>query len=106
MNRSLLVSLASVTLALFVGGCAADFDAQEPGNEQDTNASLEEGTAAGRFNSERASQKVEGVANIQDPRTQAGEDLAQRAAGHEPLLVKMHDGNDGLVDTRTTVDGH
>lgn len=100
MNRSLIVSLASVALALFVGGCAADFEGQE--TEQDTNASLEEG-AAGRFNSERATQKVEGVANIQDPRTQAGEDLAQRAAGHEPILVKM---NQGGVDARTNVEGH
>lgn len=101
MNRSLIVSLASVTLALFVGGCAADFEGQE--TEQDTNASLEEGAAVGRFNGERATQKVEGVANIQDPRTQAGVDLQQHAAGHEPMLVKM---NQGGIDPRTEVDGY
>ena len=98
MNRSLFVSLASVTLALFVGGCAADFEGQEPG--EDTSSSLEEGA---RFNGERPTQKVEGIANIQDPRTQAGEDFAQRAAGHEPMLVKMN--QDG-IDPRTNVDGH
>jgi hypothetical protein len=87
MNRSMLVSLAAVTLALFVGGCAADFEGQEA-PQQDTNASLEEGAAA-RFNGERATTKVEGVANIQDPRTQAGQDFADRAAGHEPMLVKV-----------------
>ena len=102
MNRSLLVSLASVTLALFVGGCAADFEGQEPGTEQDTNASLE-GNAGARFNSERPNQKVEGVANIQDPRTQAGEDLQDRAAGHEPMLVKM---NQGGINAQTEVDGY
>lgn len=100
MNRSLFVSLASVALALFVGGCAADFEGQEA--EQDTNASLEEGAGA-RFNGERPTTKVEGVANIQDPRTQAGEDFAQRAAGHEPMLVKL---NQGGIDPRTEVEGH
>ena len=99
MNRSMLVSLASVTLALFVGGCAADFDGQEP--EEGSSSSLE-GEGA-RFNSERPTQKVEGVANIQDPRTQAGQDFGQNAAGHEPMLVKI---NGGGVDTRTDVDGH
>ena len=100
MNRTLLASLASVTLALFVGGCAADFEGQE--TDQGTSSSLEEGA---RFNSEAPTQnpKVEGVANIQDPRTQAGEDFAQRAAGHEPMLVKM---NQGGIDPRTNVEGH
>ena len=103
MNRSLIVSLASLTLALFVGGCAADFEGQEQqGTEQDTNASLEEGAGA-RWSSERPAQKVEGVANIQDPRTQAGHDFADRAAGHEPMLVKI---NQGGVDPRTEVEGH
>jgi len=101
MNRSLLVSLASVTLALFVGGCAADFEGQEPGNEQGTESSLEGQTGA-RFNSESPTKKVEGIANIQDPRTQAGEDFAQRAAGHEPMLLKINDG----VNPQTNVDGH
>jgi hypothetical protein len=97
MNRSMLVSLASLTLALFVGGCAADFEGQEqPGNEQGTNAFLEESSALGRFTNEGASQKVEGVSSIQDqaaenvlgvpamqdPRTQAAEDRVQ-AAGAE-----------------------
>ena len=100
MNRSLIVSLASVTLALFVGGCAADFEGQEP---QDDSSSSLEGEQGARFNSERPTKKVEGVANIQDPRTQAGEDFAQRAAGHEPMLVKI---NGGGIDTRTEVDGH
>ena len=100
MNRSLIVSLASVTLALFVGGCAADFEGQEPGTEQDTNASLEEGAGA-RFNSERPTQKVEGTANIADPRVQAGKDLGQNAAGHEPMLVKI---SGGAVDTNTDTD--
>lgn len=98
MNRSLIVSLASVALALFVGGCAADFEGQE--TEQDTSSSLEEGA---RFNSERPAQKVEGVANIQDPRAQAGEDFAQRAAGHEPMLVKI---NGGGINPQTNADGH
>lgn len=99
MNRSLLVSLASVAaLALFVGGCAADFEGEEA--EQGTSSSLEEGQ---RFNSERPTQKVEGVANIQDPRTQAGEDFAKRASGHEPMLVKI---NNGGVNAQTNVDGH
>lgn len=102
MNRSLFVSLASVTLALFVGGCAADFEGQEPGTEQGTESSLE-GQAGARYNSERVSNRVEGVANIQDPRTAAGEDFAQRAAGHEPLIVKMN--QDGLAP-RTEVEGH
>lgn len=99
MNRSLLVSLASVAaLALFVGGCAADFEGEEA--EQGTSSSLEEGQ---RFNSESPTTKVEGVADIQDPRTQAGEDFAKRAAGHEPILVKMN--NDG-INAQTTVEGH
>lgn len=99
MNRSLLVSLASVAaLALFVGGCAADFEGQE--SDEGTSSSLEEGA---RFNGERPTAKVEGVANIQDPRTQAGQDLADRAAGHEPMLAKM---NQGGVDARTNVEGH
>jgi hypothetical protein len=98
MNRSLFVSLASVTLALFVGGCAADFDGEEA--QDGTSSSLEEGD---RFNSARPTQKVEGVANIQDPRVQAGEDLSQRAAGHEPMLVKM---NNGGINAQTNVDGH
>ena len=99
MNRSLFVSLASVAaLALFVGGCAADFEGQEP--QDGTSSSLEEGA---RFNSESPKQKIEGVANIQDPRTQAGEDFAQRAAGHEPMLVKI--GGQG-VNAQTNADGH
>jgi hypothetical protein len=102
MNRALLASLASLTLALFVGGCAADFDGEEPGTEQDTNASLEEGAGA-RFNSERPNQKVEGVANIQDPRTQAGRDFQDRAAGYEPMLVKL---NQNGINPQTEVDGH
>jgi hypothetical protein len=102
MNRSLLVSLASVTLALFVGGCAADFEGQEPGTEQDTNASLEQGTLK-RFESERPTTKVEGVAQVQDPRTQAGQDIYDQAAGHEPMLLKI---NNGGVNAQTDVDGH
>lgn len=99
MNRSLFVSLASaLALALFVGGCAADFEGQE--TEEGTSSSLEEGA---RFNGERPTQKVEGVANIQDPRTQAGEDLVKRASGHEPMLVKM---NDDGINAQTNVEGH
>jgi hypothetical protein len=99
MNRSLLVSLASVAaLSLFVGGCAADFEGDE--TQQDTSSSLEEGA---RWSSESPTQKVEGVANIQDPRTQAGQDFAQRAAGHEPMLVKI---NSGGINPQTNAEGH
>jgi hypothetical protein len=101
MNRSLLVSLASVTLALFVGGCAADFDGQETGNEE-SNSSLE-GQPGARFYGEKPTTNVEGTANIQDPRTAVAKGIDQRAAGHEALLVKM---NQGGIDPQTHVDGH
>ena len=99
--RSMLVAIASV-LALSAFGCAADFE--ESSNGEGTESSLSTG-AGDRYESANPGTTVEGRADLNDPRTSRFSDpITDKAAGHEPLIVKMQPA--GNVDTNTEVSGH